>query len=241
MFDDDIEMGEVIEETPSSESEQQFDTADEADGNVADTQNTEQGDIQDTTSTPKTVPIDVVETMRREMQELKNSNQFLQNLFLKGQPQQKQPEPDPLSQIDPDTVLTAREVLAILEHHEKAKATKAAQEAYSAKENALIEAESTFTQSNPDYNDVISVIPKGVAQSLYNSYSNVNDLVAAAYKIGKALKGEAVTTPNTVKAKVDVENKLNQNLNQPKTLSQVKGTNVSLDNEKDFDAWFNKL
>lgn len=243
MFEDEG-MGEFIEATPASESEQQIDTTEQVDGNVEDTQATEQGDIQDSNQVEKTVPVDVVESIRQEMKAVKEERDRILNLVLEGKhlPQQQvQPvaEPDPFAGIDRDDFITVGGAMDLWEKKQAQINARAAQEAHQVKVTKLGETEASFRQTNPDYDEVVKVLPKDIQISLFKTYPDTTELVNVAYKIGKALKGESVpSTASTVAAKVDVENKINQNLNKPKTLSQAKGASTNSD---DLDKYVDEI
>jgi hypothetical protein len=223
-----LEMGVSESDSGSESTEQVLDTTPETgvDGNVEDTQTTEQSNIPDAPQEMRTVPVDVVESMRREMQEIKAERDRMLALIIEGKQPQRQPEPeaDPYAGIDPESFLTAGQMMDYLKKQQEQVNNRAARESQVAREQKLVSHETSFRESNPDYDDTIKALPVNVIQSLYQTYQDPAELVNVAYKMAKALKGEAPSNTSTVKAKVDVENKINKNLNQPKTLSQAKGS-----------------
>ena len=89
-FDSDIEMGEEVQETPSTD-EQDVETTDEV--VEQETTETTESDIPDTQVKDKTVPLDVVTALKEQNKALKDQNEKILELLLKGQqPQVQQPK-----------------------------------------------------------------------------------------------------------------------------------------------------
>lgn len=235
MFDD-LTMGAETEVTPTSEStEQVIETTEQTvDENVVDTQSTEdQGNIQDAISNEeKTVPVDVVEAIKQELKDAKDREHKLLNLVLQGQlnnqQQEKEPEPevDIFNGIEDDTVLFGADVKRILNQFKESINADRAKETQSVREQQILQHEQSFREINVDYDDVIKVLPKNIVQSLYSTYNDPAEFINIAYKVGKALTGRSPpnnSNQSTLKQKVDVENKINQNIQKPKSISQAKG------------------
>jgi hypothetical protein len=190
-----------------------------------------QSDIPDAPN-GKFVPLEVVESMREQARELKQHNEQLLQLMLSNQRQQQQPEQqqrqEELSFAD-DEFLTGGQLRAILAQQEQ-RSQQTFQQQQQTQRNAYIaEQKEVFISQYPDYNDVIGAVnaeaqkDPAIAEILMRGKNPVE----SAYRYGKLLRGESMGEVKSVQQKVSQEKKIQANLNQPRTLSNVKGNSIS--------------
>lgn len=187
----------------------------------------------------KTVPLEVVESMREQMKEIKEQNKLLQNLLLSQKQEQPQSKAEPDPDIDPDTFLTYGQVKQLLEKKLGEVNQTREQDRQATREERITSYEATFRESNPDYDEVVKAIPTYMVKALFDEISDPRTLVENAYKFAKALNGGTAAPKPQVKPKAeDVAGKIQQNQNKPKTITAVKGTSatseVSLSPEQMF-------
>jgi hypothetical protein len=230
-----IEMGEMDEATPASD---EF-----SEGNDF-VEETESEEIPEIEQQPRTVPLEVVESIKDQMREVKEHNQQLLQLILSNR--QQQPEPQQQQQqsgfdIPDDDIITGAQLKAILQQQTQTSQQEIRQFQEQQRQVFIDEQKAAYQQKYPDYNDVLATAQAeaqkdpAIAELIMRSKNPVD----VAYKYGKLLRGEALTETNTAKGKVSVENKIVQNLNKAKTLNQAKGTVPA--GEDDFDAMYNKI
>jgi len=201
-----------------------------------------QSDIPDAPQ-GKFVPLEVVESMREQARDLRQQNEQLLQLMLSNQRQQQQPEQQQEEQFPfaDDEFLTGAQLKAILAQQNEQLQAHTQQQQEEQKQAYIAEQKQIFTKQYPDYNDVLKTA-QDAAQSnpaIAEIIMNSKNPVEMAYQYGKLLRGESLGEVKTVKEKVSQEKKIQANLNQPKTLSNVKGTVTKADD--DFDSLYKKI
>ncbi|PKL19560.1 MAG: hypothetical protein CVV49_00555 [Spirochaetae bacterium HGW-Spirochaetae-5] len=203
-----------------------------------------QSDISDAPQ-GKYVPLEVVESMKEQTRELKEQNQQLLQLILSNRQQQERPEQQTQEeqfQIADDEFLTGAQLKAILAQQQQS--LNRQNEAYQAEQRQAFinEQKQAYINQHPDYNDVLNTVNAEALKdpAIADIIMRSKNPVETAYRYGKLLRGESFAEVNSVKKKVNMENKINQNLNQAKTLSNIK-TKSPGNGDDDFDALYRKI
>ena len=233
------QTGEVTEATPAiEESTEQFNEG-------AEQQNIESAEQQtQAEESQKLVPLEVVESMREQMREIREQNQqYLQlilsnNRLAEQQQQQTQEEPFPFAD---DEFLTGAQLKAVLEQQRQQFMQQQQQTQLQQRQSFITDQETKYRAQFPDYDDVVNnVIREAQTDPALKEMimNKAKDPVDFAYKYGKLLRGESLKETATVKTKVNMENKIQKNLNQPKTLSNINGGRSAVKDELDPEAIF---
>ena len=237
-FDSDIEMGEEVQETPSTD-EQDVETTDEV--VEQETTETTESDIPDTQVKDKTVPLDVVTALKEQNRELKLQNEKILDMLLKGQQPQVQQKEEPEIEINEEEFVDGKTVKQLV-NQAVDKVLKQVQ----AKEQSRM-AETTATQiaeakaQYSDYEDVHQFVMQearknpGIEAYIMKS----SNPPAEMYKFGKFLMGQSVPATQqpakqTAKTAVQTAAKIEQNQQQPRTLSTAKGNSVVANSVEDY-------
>ncbi len=236
-FDSDIEMGEEVPETPSAD-EQDVETTDEV--VEQETTETTESDIPDTQVKDKTVPLDVVTALKEQNRELKLQNEKILDMLLKGQQPQVQQKEEPEIEINEEEFVDGKTVKQLVNQ-----AVDKVLKQIQAKEQSRM-AETTATQiaeakaQYSDYEDVHQFVMQearknpGIEAYIMKS----SNPPAEMYKFGKFLMGQSVqTTPpakQTAKTAVQTAAKIEQNQQQPRTLSTAKGNSVVANSVEEY-------
>ncbi len=240
MGDIDQLTGEELQATPAFD--EPLDSSEsEGMGNDIDGQEV-QGDIQDARD-GKFVPLEVVESMREQTRELKEQNNQLLQLILSGRQQQpSEQKKEPELQFADDELITGAQLKSILTQYGENFQNSFQQIQEGQRQNYIAEQKESYMKQYPDYNDVVGTVmleaqkDPAIAEILMRSPNPV----AATYRYGKLLRGESMSEVATVKTKVNMENKINKNLNQPKTLSNTKTVSTK-GGDEDFDSLYKKI
>lgn len=234
------QTGEVTEATPAiEESTEQFNESAEQQNIESTEQQPQAEEVQQ-----KLVPLEVVESMREQMREIREQNQqylqlILSNNQLAGQQQQQQQE-EPFPFAD-DEFLTGAQLKAALLQQKQQFEQQQAQTQTQQRQSFITEQETKYRAQFPDYDDVVNnVIREAQTDPALKEMimNKAKDPVDFAYKYGKLLRGESLKETATVKNKVNMENKIQKNLNQPKTLSNVSGGRTAVKDGLDPEAIF---
>jgi len=178
------------------------------------------------------VPREVVESMREQIRESRDREQQLLQLILAGkqpgqeQSQQKQEDQFPFAD---DEFLTGAQLKAILAQQDQHRQAQSQAQQDQQRQAYIAEQKETYIKQYPDYNEVLKTV-QDAAQSnpaMAEIIMHSKNPVEMAYQYGKILRGESLGEVKTVKEKVSQEKKIQANLNQPRTLSNVKGTALS--------------
>lgn len=184
----------------------------------------EPAQVSQPTSQPdqgQTVPVTVLQEVRRELQEIKRENDLYRNAFLNNQFQQQQREPE----FDPEEPVTAGQVDAFLERKLQPLRQQAEQDRIRA---SYVNAKVKY----PDFDKMLAYADALVAEQpwMQNVIMSTPDPAIAAYNFGRthpdalrALQSQQVAT---------VVSQVQKNLNQTPTLSGSASTPVN--NTKDF-------
>ena len=237
-FDSDIEMGEEVQETPSAD-EQDVETTDEV--VEQETTETTESDIPDTQVKDKTVPLDVVTALKEQNRELKLQNEKILDMLLKGQQPQVQQKEEPEIEINEEEFVDGKTVKQLV-NQAVDKVLKQVQ----AKEQSRM-AETTATQiaeakaQYSDYEDVHQFVMKEAAKNpgIEAYIMKSSNPPAEMYKFGKFLMGQSVPATQqpakqTAKTAVQTAAKIEQNQQQPRTLSTAKGNSVAANSVEDY-------
>jgi hypothetical protein len=237
-FDIDIEMGEEVQATPATD-EQEVETTDEV--VEQETTETTESDIPDTQVKDKTVPLDVVTALKEQNRELKLQNEKILDMLLKGQQPQVQQKEEPEIEINEEEFVDGKTVKQLV-NQAVDKVLKQVQ----AKEQSRI-AETTATQiaeakaQYSDYEDVHQFVMQearknpGIEAYIMKS----SNPPAEMYKFGKFLMGQSVPATQqpakqTAKAAVQTAARIEQNQQQPRTLSTAKGNSVVANSVEEY-------
>lgn len=235
MSDDYIEMGEMEEATPASDEFSE-------DTNYDPVEETGEEAVPEIEGQPqaKTVPFEVMESIREQLKEQRAQNQQLLQLVLSGKQQQEQPEQSQGIDIADDEMITGAQLKAILQQQTQMSQQEIRQFQEQQRQIYIDEQKAAYQQKYPDYNDVLVTVHTEAQKDpvIAELIMRAKNPVDAAYKYGKLLRGEALTETTTAKGKVSVENKITQNLNKAKTLNSAKTAPKA---EDDFDALYSKI
>lgn len=225
------ETGEFEEATPATDEgiENEFDQAT--------SEETEVNDVNDS----RTVPLNVVESIKEQLKEERARNsQMLQLILSRQEPQQQQQQQQSVFDIPDDELITGTQFKAIMQQQQQASQNEFRQFQEQQRQILIDEQKTLYLQKYPDYNDVLGTVQQAaqkdpaIAELIMRSKNPVD----IAYKYGKLLRGETLTETTTAKSKVSAENKIVQNLNKAKTLNETKGVQQG---EDDFDALYAKI
>jgi hypothetical protein len=229
-FDSDIEMGEEVPETPSAD-EQDVETTDEV--VEQETTETTESDIPDTQVKDKTVPLDVVTALKEQNRELKLQNEKILDMLLKGQQPQVQQPKEPEIELDDESFVDGKTVKQLITQvkNEVLKQVQAKEQSRMAETTATQIAEAKAQYS--DYEDVHQFVMKEAAKNpgIEAYIMKSSNPPAEMYKFGKFLMGQSVPATQqpakqTAKTAVQTAAKIEQNQQQPRTLSTAKGNSV---------------
>ena len=229
-FDIDIEMGEEVPETPSTD-EQDVETTDEV--VEQETTETTESDIPDTQVKDKTVPLDVVTALKEQNKALKDQNEKILELLLKGQQPQVQQPKEPEIELDDESFVDGKTVKQLITQvkNEVLKQVQAKEQSRMAETTATQIAEAKAQYS--DYEDVHQFVMKEAAKNpgIEAYIMKSSNPPAEMYKFGKFLMGQSVPATQqpakqTAKTAVQTAAKIEQNQQQPRTLSTAKGNSV---------------
>jgi hypothetical protein len=227
---DDIEMGEEVPETPSAD-EQDVETTDEV--VEQETTETTESDIPDTQVKDKTVPLDVVTALKEQNRELKLQNEKILDMLLKGQQPQVQQPKEPEIELDDESFVDGKTVKQLITQvkNEVLKQVQAKEQSRMAETTATQIAEAKAQYS--DYEDVHQFVMKEAAKNpgIEAYIMKSSNPPAEMYKFGKFLMGQSVPATQqpakqTAKTAVQTAAKIEQNQQQPRTLSTAKGNSV---------------
>jgi hypothetical protein len=229
---DDIEMGEEVQETPSADEPQEVvETTDEV--VEQETTKTIESDIPDTQVKDKTVPLDVVTALKEQNRELKLQNEKILDMLLKGQQPQVQQPKEPEIELDDESFVDGKTVKQLITQvkNEVLKQVQAKEQSRMAETTATQIAEAKAQYS--DYEDVHQFVMKEAAKNpgIEAYIMKSSNPPAEMYKFGKFLMGQSVPATQqpakqTAKTAVQTAAKIEQNQQQPRTLSTAKGNSV---------------
>jgi hypothetical protein len=229
---DDIEMGEEVQETPSADEPQEVvETTDEV--VEQETTETTESDIPDTQVKDKTVPLDVVTALKEQNRELKLQNEKILDMLLKGQQPQVQQPKEPEIELDDESFVDGKTVKQLITQvkNEVLKQVQAKEQSRMAETTATQIAEAKAQYS--DYEDVHQFVMKEAAKNpgIEAYIMKSSNPPAEMYKFGKFLMGQSVPATQqpakqTAKTAVQTAAKIEQNQQQPRTLSTAKGNSV---------------
>jgi hypothetical protein len=229
---DDIEMGEEVQETPSADEPQEVvETIDEV--VEQETTKTIESDIPDTQVKDKTVPLDVVTALKEQNRELKLQNEKILDMLLKGQQPQVQQPKEPEIELDDESFVDGKTVKQLITQvkNEVLKQVQAKEQSRMAETTATQIAEAKAQYS--DYEDVHQFVMKEAAKNpgIEAYIMKSSNPPAEMYKFGKFLMGQSVPATQqpakqTAKTAVQTAAKIEQNQQQPRTLSTAKGNSV---------------
>lgn len=237
---DDIEMGEEVQETPSADEPQEVvETIDEV--VEQETTKTIESDIPDTQPKDKTVPLDVVTALKEQNKALKDQNEKILELLLKGQQPQVQQPKEPEIELDDESFVDGKTVKQLLGQIEK-KITRQFEEKEQSsiaqvRANQVAEAKAQYT----DYEDVHQFVMQEAAKNpgIEAYIMKSSNPPAEMYKFGKFLMGQSVPATQqpakqTAKTAVQTAARIEQNQQQPRTLSTAKGNSVVANSVEDY-------
>lgn len=237
-MDFEFETGEEVQATPATDEQQEVETEE-----VVEQETTEaaESDIPDTQGKDKTVPLDVVTALKEQNKALKDQNEKILELLLKGQqPQVQQEKEEPELEINEEEFVDGKTVKQLID-----KAVNKVMKQVQAKEQSSIaqvratqiaEAKAQYT----DYEDVHSFVMQEAAKNpgIEAYIMKSSNPPAEMYKFGKFLMGQSVqTTPpakQTAKTAVQTAAKIEQNQQQPRTLSTAKGNSVVANTAEEY-------
>ena len=237
-FDSDIEMGEEVQETPSTD-EQDVETTDEV--VEQETTETTESDIPDTQVKDKTVPLDVVTALKEQNKALKDQNEKILELLLKGQQPQVQQPKEPEIELDDESFVDGKTVKQLITQvkNEVLKQVQAKEQSRMAETTATQIAEAKAQYS--DYEDVHQFVMQEAAKNpgIEAYIMKSSNPPAEMYKFGKFLMGQSVPATQqpakqTAKNAVQTAAKIEQNQQQPRTLSTTKGNSVVANSVEDY-------
>ena len=163
---------------------------------ASDDSTTGQADIQDGTPGVQTVPYDRFNEVTTENKQLRDQINKILELQLGTRPQQQlqptqefKPKSDAeiISEVvGDDGFLTPDHMIEIMRRKDEQSNRIASVQSQNHREESLIQHETVFRQTNPDYDQVIANIPQHIARALMQSIDNPAVLVAEAYKLSKA-------------------------------------------------------
>jgi len=236
MSEEYIEMGEIEEATPAPDE-----TTDDFSSEY-ETETEAPEEVEPLQETSKTVPLQVVESMREQMQEIREHNQQLLQLILSNKQQsgQQEQQQEDNGLVD-DELITGAQLKALLEQQTQMSQQQFNQIQEQQRQVFVDEQKAIYMEKYPDYNDVVATVQAEAQKdpALAEIIMRAKNPVDAIYKYGKLIKGESLTETNTAKGKVSVENKIVQNLNKAKTLNNTKGAPIS--QEDDFETMYKKI
>jgi hypothetical protein len=184
-MDFETEMTDVMSD-PSTLTEEQITETSVEETEVEPQETAEvQADIQDSTQS-QSVPYDRFQEIVKHNQQLTDQVNMLMQLQLNNKSQQQQEQKAPEFDIEDDAFLTGADVKRLLQNIESKRQQETQTFTQSTREQMLIQHETVFRQANPDYDIVISNIPKSIVNALMQSITSPAELIAEAYKLGKA-------------------------------------------------------
>ena len=235
---DDIEMGEEVQETPSTD-EQEVEATDEV--VEQETTETTESDIPDTQVKDKTVPLDVVTALKEQNKALKDQNEKILELLLKGQQPQVQQPKEPEIELDDESFVDGKTVKQLITQvkNEVLKQVQAKEQSRMAETTATQIAEAKAQYS--DYEDVHQFVMQEAAKNpgIEAYIMKSSNPPAEMYKFGKFLMGQSVPATQqlakqTAKTAVQTAAKIEQNQQQPRTLSTAKGNSVVANSVEEY-------
>lgn len=238
-FEFEFETGEEVQATPATDEQQEVETTDE----VVEQETTEatESDIPDTQGKDKTVPLDVVTALKEQNKELKLQNEKILDMLLKGQQPQVQQKEEPEIEVNEEEFVDGKTVKQLVNQavDRVLKQVQAKEQSRMAETTAtqIAEAKAQYTDYEEVHQYVMQEARKNPGIEAYIMKSS--NPPAEMYKFGKFLMGETVKptqqpAKQTAKTAVQTAAKIEQNQQQPRTLSTAKGNSVTANTAEEY-------